>query len=77
MFAQLEELPNVDTNTLQATARINWMKQIEFQKKIPRPTSYPQLLSRYKVFQTRLGGCPIHRSSSMQTPLLSKQWMMW
>lgn len=56
LFAQLEELPNVDTNTLQQqlesiadeAARIS-------EKNFPDQLRIPQLLSRYKVFRTRVG----------------------
>jgi len=56
LFAQLEELPNVDTNTLQ--------QQLEsiadeadriLAKNFPDQLRIPQLLSRYKVFRTRIG----------------------
>ena len=56
LFAQLEELPNVDTNTLQ--------QQLESiadeadriaEKNFPDQVRIPQLLSRYKVFRTRVG----------------------
>ena len=56
LFAQLEELPNVDTNALQQqlesiadeAARIS-------EKNFPDQLRIPQLLSRYKVFRTRVG----------------------
>lgn len=56
LFAQLEELPNVDTNTLQ--------QQLEsiadeadriLDKNFTDQLRIPQLLSRYKVFRTRVG----------------------
>ena len=56
LFAQLEELPNVDTNTLQ--------QQLEsiadeadriLEKNFTDQLRIPQLLSRYKVFRTRVG----------------------
>ena len=56
LFAQLEELPNVDTNTLQQLLEsiCDEADRIS-EKKFPDQLRIPQLLSRYKVFQTRLG----------------------
>ena len=56
LFAQLEELPNVDTNTLQQLLEsIGDEADRISEKKFPEQLRIPQLLSRYKVFQTRLG----------------------
>ena len=56
LFAQLEELPNVDTNTLQQLLEsIGDEADRISEKKFPDQLRIPQLLSRYKVFQTRLG----------------------
>lgn len=56
LFAQLEELPNVDTNTLQQQLQsiADEADQIS-EKKFPDQLRIPQLLSRYKVFRTRVG----------------------
>ena len=56
LFAQLEELPNVDTNSLhQLLESIGDEADRISEKKFPHQLRIPQLLSRYKVFQTRLG----------------------
>jgi hypothetical protein len=56
LFAQIEELPNVDTNTLQQLLEsIGDEADRISEKKFPDQLRIPQLLSRYKVFQTRLG----------------------
>ncbi|MEC8090466.1 MAG: hypothetical protein VX027_04665 [Bacteroidota bacterium] len=56
LFAQLEELPNVDTNSLQQLLEsIGDEADRISEKKFPDQLRIPQLLSRYKVFQTRLG----------------------
>ena len=56
LYAQLEELPNVDTNTLQQQLEsIGDEADRISEKNFPDQLRIPQLLSRYKVFQTRLG----------------------
>ncbi|MED5362641.1 MAG: hypothetical protein VX790_00480 [Bacteroidota bacterium] len=56
LFAQLEELSNVDINTLQQLLEsIGDEADRISEKKFPDQLRIPQLLSRYKVFQTRLG----------------------
>ena len=56
LFAQLEELPNVDTNSLQQLLEsIGDEADRISEKKFPDQLRIPQRLSRYKVFQTRLG----------------------
>ena len=56
LFAQLEELPNVDTNTLQQLLEsIGDEADRISEKKFPDQLRIPQLLSRYKVFRTRVG----------------------
>ena len=56
LFAQLEELPNVDTNTLQQQLEsiADEADRIS-EKNFPDQLRIPQLLSRYKVFRTRIG----------------------
>ena len=56
LFAQLEELPNVDTNTLQQQLEsiADEADRIS-EKNFPDQLRIPQLLSRYKVFRTRVG----------------------
>ncbi|MCH1384803.1 MAG: hypothetical protein L7U61_00700 [Flavobacteriaceae bacterium] len=56
LFAYLEELPVVEYNTLQSQLKTigqeaDNIKGIDFIKKL----QIPQLISRYKVFRTRLG----------------------
>ncbi len=56
LFAQLEELPNVDTNTLQQQLEsiadeANRISEKNFTDQL----RIPQLLSRYRVFRTRVG----------------------
>lgn len=56
LFAQLEELPNVDTNTLQQQLEsIGDEADRISEKNFPDQLRIPQLLSRYKVFRTRVG----------------------
>ena len=56
MYAQLEELPNVDTNTLQQQLEsIGDEADRISEKNFPDQLRIPQLLSRYKVFRTRVG----------------------
>ena len=56
LFAQLEELPNVDTNTLQQQLEsIGDEAERISNKNFPDQLRIPQLLSRYKVFRTRVG----------------------
>ena len=56
LFSQLEELPNVDTNTLQQQLEsIGDEADRISEKNFPDQLRIPQLLSRYKVFQTRVG----------------------
>ena len=56
LFAQLEELPNVDTNSLQQLLEsIGDEADRISEKKFPDQLRIPQLLSRYKVFRTRVG----------------------
>ena len=56
LFAQLEELPNVDTNTLQQQLEsIGDEADRISEKNFPDQHRIPQLLSRYKVFRTRVG----------------------
>jgi|OM-RGC.v1.020715721 hypothetical protein len=56
LFAQIEELPNVDTNTLQQLLEsIGDEADRISEKKFPNQLRIPQLLSRYKVFRTRVG----------------------
>jgi hypothetical protein len=56
LFAQLEELPNVDTNTLQHQLESIGDEADRISKKnFPEQLRIPQLLSRYKVFRTRIG----------------------
>ena len=56
LFAQLEELPNVDTNTIQQQLEsiADEADRIS-EKNFPDQLRIPQLLSRYKVFRTRVG----------------------
>ena len=56
LFAQLEELPNVDTNNLQQQLEsiADEADRISA-KNFPDQLRIPQLLSRYKVFRTRVG----------------------
>ena len=56
LYAQLEELPNVDTNTLQQQLEsiADEADRIS-EKNFPDQLRIPQLLSRYKVFRTRIG----------------------
>ena len=56
LIAQLEELPNVDTNTLQQQLEsiADEADRIS-EKNFPDQLRIPQLLSRYKVFRTRVG----------------------
>ena len=56
LFAQLEELPNADTNTLQQQLEsiADEADRIS-EKNFPDQLRIPQLLSRYKVFRTRIG----------------------
>ena len=56
LFAQLEELPNVYTNTLQQQLEsiADEADRIS-EKNFPDQLRIPQLLSRYKVFRTRIG----------------------
>ncbi len=56
LFAQLEELPNVDTKTLQQQLEsIGEEADRISEKNFPDQLRIPQLLSRYKVFRTRVG----------------------
>ena len=56
LFAQLEELPNVETNSLQQLLEsIGDEADRISEQKFPDQLRIPQLLSRYKVFQTRIG----------------------
>ena len=56
LYAQLEELPNVDTNTLQQQLEsIGDEADRILEKNFPDQLRIPQLLSRYKVFRTRVG----------------------
>ena len=56
LFAQLEELPNVDTNTLQEQLKsIGDEADRISEKNFPDQLRIPQLLSRYRVFRTRVG----------------------
>lgn len=56
LYAQLEELPNVDTNTLQQQLEsIGDEADRISEKNFPDQLRIPQLLSRYKVFRTRVG----------------------
>ena len=56
LYAQLEELPNVDTNTLQQQLEsIGDEAERISNKNFPDQLRIPQLLSRYKVFRTRVG----------------------
>ena len=56
LFAQLEELPNADTNTLQQQLESIGDEADRISKKnFPEQLRIPQLLSRYKVFRTRIG----------------------
>ena len=56
LYAQLEELPNVDTNTLQQQLESIGDEADRISKKnFPDQLRIPQLLSRYKVFRTRVG----------------------
>lgn len=56
LYSQLEELPNVDTNTLQQQLEsIGDEADRISEKNFPDQLRIPQLLSRYKVFQTRVG----------------------
>ena len=56
LIAQLEELPNIDTNSLQQQLEsiADEAEQIS-EKNFPDQLRIPQLLSRYKVFRTRVG----------------------
>jgi hypothetical protein len=56
LFAQLEELPIVDTNSLQQQLEsiADEADRIS-EKNFPDQLRIPQLLSRYKVFRTRVG----------------------
>ena len=56
LYAQLEELPNADTNTLQQQLEsiADEADRIS-EKNFPDQLRIPQLLSRYKVFRTRIG----------------------
>lgn len=56
LFAQLEELPNIDINTLQQQLEsiVDEANRIS-EKNFPDQLRIPQLLSRYKVFRTRVG----------------------
>ena len=56
LLAQLEELPNVDTNSLQQQLEsiADEADRIS-EKNFPDQLRIPQLLSRYKVFRTRVG----------------------
>ena len=56
LYAQLEELPNVDTNTIQQQLESIGDEADRISKKnFPDQLRIPQLLSRYKVFRTRVG----------------------
>ena len=56
LYAQLEELPNVDTNTIkQQLESIGDEADRISKKNFPDQLRIPQLLSRYKVFRTRVG----------------------
>ena len=56
LYAQLEELPNVDTNTLQQQLEsIGDEADRISNENFPDQLRIPQLLSRYKVFRTRVG----------------------
>ena len=56
LYAQLEELPNVDTNTLQQQLEsIGDEADRISEKNFPDQLRIPQLLSRYNVFRTRVG----------------------
>jgi len=56
LFAQLEELPNVDTNSLQQQLESIGDEADRISKKnFPDQLRVPQLLSRFKVFRTRVG----------------------
>ena len=56
LFSQLEELPNIDTNTLQQQLEsIGDEAERISNKNFPDQLRIPQLLSRYKVFRTRVG----------------------
>ena len=56
MFSQLEELPNIDTNTLQQQLEsIGDEADRISEQNFPDQLRIPQLLSRYKVFRTRVG----------------------
>ena len=56
LYAQLEELPNVDTNTIQQQLESIGDEADRISKKnFPDQLRTPQLLSRYKVFRTRVG----------------------
>jgi hypothetical protein len=56
LYAQLEELPTVDTNTLQQQLEsIGDEADRISEKNFPDQLRIPQLLSRYKVFRTRVG----------------------
>jgi len=56
LYAQLEELPNVDTNTLQQQLEsIGDEAERISNKNFPDQLRIPQVLSRYKVFRTRVG----------------------
>lgn len=56
LYAQLEELPNVYTNTLQQQLEsIGDEADRISEKNFPGQLRIPQLLSRYKVFRTRVG----------------------
>ena len=56
LFSQLEELPNIDTNTLQQQLEsIGDEADRISEQNFPDQLRIPQLLSRYKVFRTRVG----------------------
>jgi hypothetical protein len=56
LFAQLEELPNVDTKSLQQQLEsIGEEADRISENNFPDQLRIPQLLSRYKVFRTRVG----------------------
>ena len=56
LFAQLEELPNVDTKSLQQQLELIGEEADRIsENNFPDQLRIPQLLSRYKVFRTRVG----------------------
>ena len=56
LFSQLEELPNIDTNTLQQQLEsIGDEADRISEQNFPEQLRIPQLLSRYNVFRTRVG----------------------